>query len=210
MDEFTGPNVGKVAVLGGGLKYEAMSMSAVDAQLIDQLNWSGTTICGTFGMPPYLAGIGPAPNFGVGQILQLYYNECLQPLFTSLELSLDEGLELPRPFGTEFDIDDLILLDHDARTKAAAEGIKGGGMSPDEARKRYFNLGKVDGGDTPYMQQQMFSLAALAERDAEHPFSKSAPAAPADPAVTAFEQRAALLQSVAVRLRAKGIAVHAH
>ena len=203
--EFSGVNAGKVAVLGDGLKYEGMTMTAVDAQLIDQLQWSGTTICGTFGMPPYLAGIGPAPNFGVSQILQLYYNECLQPLFTSMEVSLDEGLELPRPFGTEFDIDDLILLDHEARTKAAAEGIKGGGMSPDEARRRYFNLGKVEGGSTPYLQQQNFSLAALAERDANHPFAKTTPAAPADPAVTAFEERAALMRDVAVKLQQKGI-----
>jgi hypothetical protein len=53
-------------------------------------------------------------------------------------------------------------------------------MSPDEARKKYFGLGKVDGGDTPYMQQQMFSLRALAERDADQPFAKAAPAAQAD------------------------------
>jgi hypothetical protein len=58
-------------------------------------------------------------------------------------------------------------------------------MSPDEARGRYFGLGPVEGGDTPYLQQQMFSLKALAKRDAENPFSKPAPAAPAAPATPA-------------------------
>jgi hypothetical protein len=55
-------------------------------------------------------------------------------------------------------------------------------MSPDEARERYFGLGPVEGGDTPYMQQQMFSLKALAQRDAQDPFAKPAPAPAAAPA----------------------------
>jgi hypothetical protein len=55
-------------------------------------------------------------------------------------------------------------------------------MAPDEARERYFGLGPVEGGDTPYMQQQMFSLKALAQRDQNDPFSKPAPAPAAAPA----------------------------
>jgi len=207
--EFSGANFGKVAVLGDGLKYEQMTMSAADAQLIEQLNWSGTTICGCYGMPPYLAGIGAAPPFGPTPLLQLYYNECLQPLFTSLELCLDEGLELPPPYGTEFDVDDLIWVDVTAKNTAAAEGIKGGGMSPDEARARYFGLGKVAGGGSPYMQQQMFSLAALAERDADQPFSKAAPAAPAAPATPAAPFTDDTKAAIISRLRLKGIECHA-
>ena len=51
-------------------------------------------------------------------------------------------------------------------------------MSPDEARKDYLGKGSVLGGHTPYLQQQYFSLAALAERDSEKPFAKAASAAP--------------------------------
>jgi phage portal protein BeeE len=68
------------------------------------------------------------------------------------------------------------------RTKAASETIRSGALSPDEARAKYFGLGKVKGGDTPYLQQQMFSLAALAERDSDDPFAKPAPPPPAAPA----------------------------
>jgi HK97 family phage portal protein len=210
---FTGDNSGKVAVVGDGLKYERLTMSASDSQLIEQLNWSGQTICGCFGMPPYLAGIGPAPPFGPGPLLQLYYNETLQPLMTSLEVCMDEGLELPDPYGTEFYIPDLIWMDPAAQNVAAAEGIKGGGMAPDEARQRYYGLGKTAGGDTPYMQQQMFSLAALAERDAAAPFAKAAPAAPAVPAVTVesddLVSKAAFIRATETALRGKGIEIHA-
>jgi hypothetical protein len=88
---------------------------------------------------------------------------------------LDEGLELPKPLGTEFDIGDLLRMDTASRVRAAAEAIKSSSMSPDEVRKRWLDLGPVVGGDTPYMQQQNFSLAALAERDKDKPFSKPAP-----------------------------------
>jgi len=73
-------------------------------------------------------------------------------------------------------------MDTATKTKAAADAIGAGAMSPDEARERYFGLGPVEGGDTPYMQQQMFSLKALAQRDAQDPFSKPTPAPLAAPA----------------------------
>jgi hypothetical protein len=54
-------------------------------------------------------------------------------------------------------------------------------MAPDEARRKYFGLGPVTGGHTPYMQEQNYSLEALAQRDANDPFAKPAPALPAAP-----------------------------
>jgi HK97 family phage portal protein len=173
---FSGQNVGKVAVLGDGLKYEAMTISAVDAQLIDQLKWTAETICSAYHVPPYMVQIGPPPPYAnVEPLVQQYYSQCLQSLITALEVSLDEGLELITPYGTEFDIDDLIWMDTATRTKAAHEAISAGALSPNEARKKYFAVGPVPGGESPYLQQQYYSLEALAARDAGPP---SGPAAP--------------------------------
>lgn len=97
---------------------------------------------------------------------------------------MDAGLELAPRLGTEFDVDDLIWMDTATRTTAAKESISAGALSPNEARSKYYGLDTVVGGDTPYMQQQMFSLSALAERDAESPFSKPAPAPMATPAAS--------------------------
>src|SRR5262252_580833 len=49
---YTGDNVGKVAVLGDGLKYEGMSINAVDSELIKQLEWTDAKICSAYHMPP--------------------------------------------------------------------------------------------------------------------------------------------------------------
>jgi HK97 family phage portal protein len=178
--EFSGQNVGRVAVLGDGLKYEPLSVNAVDAQLIEQLKWTTETICGCYHVPAALIDSSHQPPYGKSELMtQQYYSQCLQTLFTCCENSLDEGLELPPPYGTEFDIDDLIWMDTATKTKAAGDSIGAGALSPDEARKKYYGLGSVPGGETPYMQQQYFSLKALAKRDAEDPFSKPAPASAA-------------------------------
>jgi HK97 family phage portal protein len=177
-------NATRLAILTADLKYTQLSMNAVDAELIAQLGWTAQTICSVFHVPPFLIGAAEAPRgVQLEAEWQMYHSLCIQSLLTNFETSLDEGLGLDgTTYGTEFDIDDLIWMDTTSKTKAAADAIGAGAMSPDEARERYFGLGPVEGGDTPYMQQQMFSLKALAKRDAEDPFSKPAPAPAAAPA----------------------------
>ena len=65
------------------------------------------------------------------------------------------------------------------KTKAAAEAIGAGALSPDEARRKWFGLGTVAGGDTPVHAAAELSLAALAERDADRPSRSRRPPAPA-------------------------------
>lgn len=183
-ENFTGKNSGKVAVLGDGLKYEQMAVTAVDAQLIEQLKWSSATVCSVFGVPPYKVGVGEAPaNNNVEALGQQYYSDCLQIHIESIELCQDEGLEIKGPYGTEFDLDDLLRMDQATQVKTLKEATTGGLMKPDEARKK-LGFGKVKGGDAVYMQQQNFSLEALAKRDAsDDPFGIAPKAAPpaADP-----------------------------
>jgi len=178
---YTGENVGKVAVLGDGLKYETMSVNAVDAQLIEQLKWTAETVCSCFHVPPYMIGIGPMPTYNnIEALNQQYYSQCLQSLIESIELCLDDGLGLTevqgKTYGTEFDLDDLLRMDTATKVKTATDGIKGGLFMPDEGRRK-FDLKPVAGGDQVYLQQQNFSLAALAKRDAkDDPFASAKPA----------------------------------
>ena len=53
------------------------------------------------------------------------------------------------------------------------KGVRAGLLKIDEGREK-LGRGKVVGGDTPYLQQQNYSLAALAKRDAqENPFTNN-------------------------------------
>jgi HK97 family phage portal protein len=163
---FTGENAGRTAVLGDGLSYEPMIVNPHDAQLIDQLKWTAKTVCSAFHVPAYMVGVGSAPTYNnIEALNQQYYSQCLQSLIENIELLLDEGLELPKPYGTEFDLDDLLRMDTATKVKAAADAVGSGTMAPNEARRRYFDLGPTEGGESPYLQVQNYSLAALAKRD---------------------------------------------
>jgi HK97 family phage portal protein len=191
---FSGANSGKIAVLGDGLKYEQMMMSAADAQLIEQLKWSAETVAAAFHVPFHMIG-GPPPAYNNIEALNAqYYSQCLQVLIESIETCLDEGLRLPSSLGTEFDLDDLLRMDTATKVRAVAEAIGAGFMSPNEARRK-FDLPPVEGGASPYLQQQNYSLAALAQRDAMNPLATPGPnpidAAPAlPPPNTEAEERA--------------------
>jgi HK97 family phage portal protein len=172
---YTGSNAGKVAVLGDGLKYEPMAFKAVDAQVMEQQKFAAEAICAVFGVPLHKIMNTQLTAGNVEALEQQYYSNTLQVYIESIELALDEGLELPAPYATEFHIDDLIRMDTASHVKALAEAVGAGIMAPNEARRR-INLAAVKGGASPYLQQQNFSLAALDKRDRDDPFSK--PAAP--------------------------------
>lgn len=184
---YRGDNAGGVIVAGDGLKYEQFTMSAVDSQLIEQLKMSAEQVCGAFGVPPYLVDVGPPPPYANFEPLLLkYHSQCIQSLTTNFEKCHDVGIGLMdkiegKQYGTEFDIDDLIWMDTATRVTSANTSIGSGGMSPNEARKKYFQLGKVEGGETPYMQNQMWPLKQLSERET--------PAAPAIPQMPVVEDK---------------------
>lgn len=164
-ENFTGGNVGKVAVLGDGLKYEAMTITAVDSQLIEQLKFTGEMICAVFHVPPYKVGLGPMPTANnTGTLNQQYYDQCLQPITENMELRLDDGLELNFPFETWMDESVLLRMDPATRLESHNKAVGGGWLAPNEARREE-NRAPMPGGDTPYLQQQNYSLAALDRRD---------------------------------------------
>lgn len=175
---FGGENYGRTAVLGDNLKPETFTVSAEDSQLVEQLKWTGDDVCRAFGVPAYKVGIGPMPAYNNVEALdQAYYSQTLQELIECIELLLDEGLELPGTYGTELDLDGLMRMDTLTQARVNGEEIKAGYLTPNEARARR-NLPAVEGGDTPYLQQQNYSLAALAKRDASaDPFASAKPAA---------------------------------
>lgn len=176
MANYTGENAGKIAVVGDGLSFQPMRMSSVDAQLIEQLRWTAEVVCSCFHVPPYMVGVGPAPTYNnIEALSQQYYTQCLQTLIESMELCLDEGLALPSGYGTELDLEGLLRMDTATQIDALNKAVGGGWMSPNEARAKRDML-PVQGGATPYLQQQNYSLAALDARDKADPFAKSQPA----------------------------------
>jgi phage portal protein BeeE len=164
-----------------------MAVNAVDADLVKQLQLSAEMICSTFHVPGFKVGVAEIPaGQKVGDLNPIYYSDCLHSLIKSIEDLLDEGLGLTTPkgdviLGTYFELEDLLAMDQTSQTTTLVDKVKGALMTPNEARVR-LNLAAAAGGDSLYMQQQNYSTAALAKRDArEDPFASAKPPAPPAP-----------------------------
>lgn len=186
---YSGNNSGKVAVVGDGLKFEQMRMSATDSQLIEQFKLTAEMICTAFHVPSSKVGITTSPTgTTAAQENQKYYSDCLQSLIEEYEACLDDGLALPTTYGVELDLDGLLRMDMGALVETLAAGVGGGVMTPNYALRK---LGQepVEGGDTIYLQQQNYSIQALSRRDAQaDPFATGSSAPAAQPAATQPEE----------------------
>lgn len=183
---FGGDNIGKIAVLGDGLKYEALAFTADQSKLVEQLKMTDEDIAKCFHMPRHKVGIGPDPTYNnIAALNQQYYADCLQKHIEKVEILLDEGLGLTvvseKRLGVEFERDDLFQMDAGARMQAAESAVKAG-ASPNEVRKRYMDLGPVEGGNQPFLQQQMWPIQVLASRTDLPGGPVGSPSGPAEPA----------------------------
>jgi HK97 family phage portal protein len=179
---FSKVNLGRVAVLSGGMTYQKMPLTAVETQMIDQLKWSAETVCSVYHVPPYKVGVDVLPRgFTNLQALNVeYYAESLQSHIEEIEELLDSALGIGQGagIGTEFDTENLLRMDSISLTTVVKDAVGAGVMSPNEGRAK-FDLQPVAGGDLPYLQQQNYSLEALAKRDAQaDPFAPNTPAQP--------------------------------
>ena len=211
--KFSGNNAGKVAVLGDGLKYEPMVMSATDSQLVEQLKMTAEIVCSVFHVPPAKIGLAQDNNASNAEIRDRnYYSDCLQSHIEQFELCMDEGLGIGygvkvegRALGVDLDVDGgLWRMDTASLIGAMGDGIQKSLLTTDEGRKR-LDLPKVKGGDVIWRQQQYFSLADLADRTLEEAQAQAnpAPAQPeAPPEPTEDEQMARFAASLAKALEA--------
>ncbi|MBZ9710488.1 phage portal protein [Mesorhizobium sp. ESP7-2] len=172
---FTGPNAGKTAILSNGMKYEAFSVNAVDAQLIEQLKWTSEQIAAVYHVPGWLVQVGAAPTYNnIETMLTAYYSQCLQGLIEAIEALLDEGLGLGDSLGVEFDLDGLLRTDTLARMDALDKAK--GKLTVNEMRFK-LNQPPITGGNTVFLQEQDHGLEWLARRDAL-PLAPQAPPPP--------------------------------
>ena len=143
------------------MTYTALGMSAADSQMLELLEMSGRVVCSVFNVPPFKIGIGTIPNDSE-QANGIYYSDCLQALIEARENLTDDGLNL-QAFKVEcfLDIDVLIRMDSERFHTMVREDVRGSLLTPNEGRAKVGKL-PLNGGDTVYMQQQNYSLEALA------------------------------------------------
>lgn len=176
--KYSGPNIGTTAVIGDGMVYQPLGMSAADSQMIEQLGMTARIVCTAFNVPPFKVGVVDVQGTtNVENLNEIYYSDCLQALIEARENLLDEGLDLSA-FKVEafLDLGALIRMNQSSKMAYLKEGVSAGLIAPNEGRAELGML-PVEGGNSPMIQQQNYSLEALAKRDAkDDPFNTSSSA----------------------------------
>lgn len=173
---FSGDNFGRLAVLGDGLTFVPLMMKAEDAQLIEQLKWTVEDVARAFRYPLWKLG-GPMPPYTKPDMAQTaYYSDCLHTHIESLELCLDEGVNLDDKHGTEMDLDTLMRMDQNALYETINKAEKW--MKVDEQRFKANHKPLDEGGNTVYRQHQDYPIEKVYRRpDIEAP-AATTPATP--------------------------------
>lgn len=162
---YSGANAGKVAVIGADMKFTSFAFKSVDAQLVEQMQYSDRQICQPFGIPPYIVGVGEIPaGLKVDDVMNTYFSLGLQSDMEAMEDLLEIGLGIPATsnLGIWMDTEPLLRMDMSKQTEVESALVAGKIKTPDEARRR-FNLAPTGGGDTLWGQDQDKPLGVLAD-----------------------------------------------
>jgi HK97 family phage portal protein len=140
-------------ILTEGLDVTQLTMSSVDAQVIESRQWQVVDIARAFGVPPHMIGeTTNASSFGTG-IEQMgigFVKYTLMPHLKRMQQELNHKLFLVDRYYVEFNVDGLMQADAKGRSdyfKSALGGTQSPAwMTPNEVRKLE-NLPPIDGGD---------------------------------------------------------------
>lgn len=160
-EKFAGAmNAGRPMILEGGTKWQQLTISPEDAQMLESRAFSVEEICRMFGVPPFMIGhTEKSTSWGTGleQQTLAFQKFTLRRRLRRIEQAVSQQLLTPadRAAGVtvEFNVEGLLRGDSGARAAFYREMSGIGAMTINEIRAKE-NLPPVPGGDVPRMQMQ--------------------------------------------------------
>lgn len=154
-----GMNQGKIPILGNGMKFQQMSITSTDAQLLQTYNASVLDICRIFGVPIQLLGQennGAASS--VSALIGQFKTGSLLYLAELIEFALEELFKFDHHKNTiRFDLDNVARADFATEIDTLSKAVQNAVFAPNEARNRV-GLDSVEYGDDPRIQAQNVRL----------------------------------------------------
>lgn len=145
-------NDDSLLVLEAGMKFEAVSMTPQDIELLASRRFQIEDVCRFMGIPSVLVNDTASSTTwgsGIEQIIAGWYKLGLKPYLTRIEQSIAVNLMTPEQrskYEVEFDFDDLLRADPAARFAGYQAAINAGVITPNEAREAE-GRPAIEGGD---------------------------------------------------------------
>lgn len=161
----------RLLVLEDGMKFEGISMSPQDIELLASRKFQLEEICRWFGVPSILVNDtsgSTAWGSGIEQLVSGFYKLNLRPYLERFEIAVNTGLfsrEESAIYEFEFDFEGLLRSDFKTRLDAYRTAIAGTVMTPNEARTLE-GLPRVEGGDKLLSQVNMTPIDKLGDANA--------------------------------------------
>lgn len=168
MEDYRGnENAGKLMILEGGMKYNRLSLSAVDAQLLLQIGFGIEEVARIQDIPPILLGHSQAGQTmwgtGVEAIIQGWYTLGLRAEIKRLENAVGKRIIEPKDRGRVFlklNVDGLLRGDSTAQAALFSAAAQNGWFTRNEIRA-FLDKPALPGGDDLTVQVNMALLKDL-------------------------------------------------
>lgn len=154
---------GRSGILEAGMKFNALSMSAQDAQMLEMLSFSIEEICRWFRVPPFMVGhTQKSTSWGTGLEQQNigFLTYSLRPYLSRIEQTVRRSLISPADRNNvtaEFKVEGLLRADSKSRMETYVLGVNNGIYKRSEPRA-WENLPFEPGSDVLTVQAQNVPL----------------------------------------------------
>lgn len=178
--EFSRGGGGSTGVLDGGWKWQALSLTAEESQLVDQYKLTLADAARIYRVPPWLVGLMEQASFNnVETMYRAFYVQSIRWYLEHFEAALSRFMRFGPNEDAEFDIESALMRsEFGNRVKAFGEATRSGLYTINESRE-WEGLPHVEGGDVPLVQAQMVPLDQVRSVHDRPPAPP--PPAPVDP-----------------------------
>lgn len=133
-------NIARLYVLEANMKYQQLSMSPEDQQLLETRQFSVEEICRWFDVPPVLVHHSNVTTWGSGveQIVAGFHKFTIRPMLVAIEQAIKAQVFTSNQrvrYNVEFSFDALLRGDHRARAEYYASGAQNGWLTRAEIRQ---------------------------------------------------------------------------
>ena len=157
-------NAHKVAILGGGFNYQALSVPLDQLQFLESKQYSTQEIARFYQVPPAMIGMegNTAYSNYEQQVLQFFQGTIL-PWVKRIELEVERKLLRGDEYlCARFDVDSLLRADSASRAAFYHQALSDGVLSINEVRAKE-GLGPVEGGAEHHVQLNQIPLSKMGE-----------------------------------------------
>lgn len=156
----------RLFVLEANMKYQQLSLTPEDMQLLSTRQFGIEEISRWFGVPPVMIGHSNVTTWGSGieQIVEGFYKFTLRPIMVNIEQAIKKRVLSPaqRVKNTvEFNFEGLLRVNIKDRAEVYSKLLQNGVFTRNEARQLE-NMGPIDGGDKITVQSNLVELKNLA------------------------------------------------